>query len=150
MKQFYILGIALLAIIVFVVVFAKKNVKNSDTPPLTKEPTEMELKMDLINLDKPKPNEVIKNPLTLEGSARGFWFFEASFPIRLLDANGKQIAISHAESIGNWMTIEMVPFRARLEFTAPTTDTGTLVLEKDNPSGLPENADEIRIPIRFK
>lgn len=150
MKRFYILGIALLALIVLTSVFVWKNFKSSDTIPPTKIPTEMELKMDLINLDTPKPNEIIKSPLTLEGSARGFWFFEASFPIRLLDANGKQIAISHAESIGNWMTIEMVPFRGVLEFTAPATDTGTLVLEKDNPSALPENANEIRVPVRFR
>ncbi len=47
------------------------------------------------------------------------------------------------------MTAEFVPFRAVLTFAAPATERGTLVLEKDNPSGLPENADELRIPIRF-
>lgn len=30
-----------------------------------------------------------------------------------------------------------------------TTETGTLILQKDNPSGLPEFDDEIRVPIRF-
>ena len=32
----------------------------------------------------------------------------------------------------------------------PATSTGTLVLQKDNPSGLPEHADELRIPVRFE
>ena len=48
------------------------------------------------------------------------------------------------------MTENFVPFRTELEFRTPTTERGTLVLEKDNPSGLPENSDELRIPVRFR
>jgi len=47
------------------------------------------------------------------------------------------------------MTENFVPFAVSLAFDQPTTATGTLVLQKDNPSGLPENADEITIPVRF-
>ena len=47
------------------------------------------------------------------------------------------------------MTKDFVPFKAELEFSLPSTETGVLILEKDNPSGLPENDDELRIPIRF-
>lgn len=93
---------------------------------------------------------VTTSPLVVKGRARGNWYFEASFPIRLLDGNGKEIAVGIAQAQGEWMTTEYVRFEATLVFEAPETDTGTLVLEKDNPSGLPENADEFRIPVRFR
>jgi spore germination protein GerM len=48
-----------------------------------------------------------------------------------------------------WMTEEYVPFEATLSFNPPQTETGTLILSKDNPSGLPEHDDELRIPVRF-
>jgi hypothetical protein len=48
------------------------------------------------------------------------------------------------------MTPDFVPFAVVLSFSPPTTSTGTLVLERSNPSGLPENAGEVRIPVRFR
>lgn len=45
---------------------------------------------------------------------------------------------------------EFVPFKLGLKFPAPETETGVLVLEKDNPSGLSEHADELKIPVKFK
>jgi len=55
-----------------------------------------------------------------------------------------------AQAQGDWMTTEFVPFEAVLEFAVPQTEFGTLILEKDNPSGLPQNADSISIPVRFE
>jgi hypothetical protein len=48
------------------------------------------------------------------------------------------------------MTPAFVPFEATLSFTPPASRTGTLILAKDNPSGLPEHAAELRIPVRFR
>ena len=104
---------------------------------------------DLIHITSPVSNQIVTSPLTVTGEARGNWYFEASFPVKILDANGALIVQSHAEAQGDWMTTDFVPFIALLEFSKPGTQTGTLVLEKDNPSGLPENAAEVRIPIRF-
>lgn len=106
-------------------------------------------KQDLIQVKSPRPNDTIRSPLTVYGEARGYWFFEASFPVRILDANGKELVVVPAQAEGEWMTEIFVPFRVTLVFPSPTTETGTLVLEKDNPSGLPEHADELRMPIRF-
>jgi len=94
-------------------------------------------------------NDVVKSPLVVQGEARGTWFFEASFPVKLLDAAGNQLAIAPAQAQGEWMTTDFVRFEVTLNFTPPTSSTGILVLEKDNPSGLPENAAEVRIPVRF-
>ena len=51
-------------------------------------------KTDLIRLDNPRPNQVLKSPLVIRGEARGTWFFEAVFPIVLTDWDGRIIAQS--------------------------------------------------------
>lgn len=107
-------------------------------------------KQNLIRLDRPRPNEFIESPLEISGSARGVWFFEASFPVTLKDSVGRIIAEAPAEAQGEWMTAEFAPFKAVLTFSSPTGEFGSLILEKDNPSGLPEHADYLRVPVRFK
>jgi len=107
-------------------------------------------KLDLISVSNPRPNQTIQSPIVIEGEARGFWFFEADFPVKLLDGNGNLLAQDIARAQSDWMTEDFVPFKAELYFQAPITEKGTLILEKDNPSGLPENADELRIPVKFK
>ena len=113
-----------------------------DTPQETPDNT-------MIRVTTPVPNSLVASPLVVTGEARGNWYFEASFPVRLYDGNGKEIAVIPAQAQGEWMTTEFVPFEVTLTFSNPTTPTGTLVLEKDNPSGLPEHSAEVRIPVRF-
>lgn len=106
-------------------------------------------KSDLIRVAEPRPGEEIKSPFLVHGEARGYWFFEASFPIHLLDGNGTEIAVGIAQAQKEWMTTEFVPFSVTMQFQKPQTEMGTLVFKKDNPSGLPEHDDELRIPVRF-
>lgn len=107
---------------------------------------------NLVRLFEPLPHTRISSPLIIRGEARGNWFFEASFPVRLLDTNGTNIPLnpSHIMTAEEWMTTDFVPFEATLIFIPPAAEAGTLVLEKDNPSGLPEYADTVSIPIRFR
>ncbi len=107
-------------------------------------------KTNLIILDSPRPNAVVASPLEIIGQARGFWFFEASFPVKLLDGDGNVLAQVPAQAKSDWMTEDFVPHTATLEFSAPTSTTGTLILEKDNPSDLSENDDSLIVPVRFK
>ncbi len=104
---------------------------------------------DMIKLEEPLPQTLASSPLLVKGTARGQWYFEASFPLILKDANGKIIAQAPAQAQGEWMTSEFVPFTATLTFPKPATATGILILQKDNPSGLPENDDSIEIPLTF-
>lgn len=105
---------------------------------------------DKIRVTAPVAQAIVQSPLTVSGTARGTWYFEASFPVRLVDSDGKELAIAPAQAKGEWMTTEFAPFEVVLIFGAPTTPTGMLVLQKDNPSGLPEHADSIVIPVRFR
>lgn len=107
-------------------------------------------KGNLIKVETPIPNTIIESPLVIKGEARGFWFFEATFPVKLLDENGNVIAQHYAQAKGEWMTEDFVPFEAELNFAISKTQKGTLVLKKDNPSGLPENEDELSIPVVLK
>lgn len=107
-------------------------------------------KSDLIKIDDPRPNQIIESPLFIKGEARGNWYFEADFPVKLFDDNGFLLGITIAQALEDWMTEDFVPFNATLSFAVPSTPKGRLVLEKDNPSGLPEHADELIVPVYFK
>ena len=109
-------------------------------------------KVGLIRLKTPLPNDIISSPLTITGEARGYWYFEASFPIFLVDWDGKIIAQGIAQAKDNWMTEEFVPFEATLTFAPDPnaySNRGALILKKDNPSGLPEHDDALEIPVLF-
>lgn len=109
-------------------------------------------KKDLIVLTSPTPGQKITSPVTLTGMARGYWFFEASFPISIVNWDGLIIGEGYASADGDWMTEDFVPFTGTVNFTFdPETpyNRGAIILKKDNPSGLPENDDALEIPVTF-
>lgn len=106
-------------------------------------------KQDQIRLERPRPLQVVESPLQITGEARGSWFFEASFPARLVDGNGNSIASVSMQAQGEWMTKDFVKFEGTIAFQKPKSEKGTLILEKDNPSDLPENAEQLRVPVRY-
>ncbi|HOZ16301.1 MAG TPA: GerMN domain-containing protein [Candidatus Portnoybacteria bacterium] len=104
-----------------------------------------------------KSNQVITSPLQIDGKARGFWFFEASFPIKLVDENNNILAITIAQAKEdpvtgevNWMTEDFVDFKAKLEFVPEKNQKGFLIFMRDNPSGLPENNEEFKVPVQME
>jgi len=114
-------------------------------------------KADKIVLTSPAAGALLgESPLLLKGQARGNWFFEASFPVTLVNWDGLIIAQGVAMAEGDWMTTDFVPFTASLKFVNPYKPAdqeimkrGSLILKKDNPSGLPEKDDALEIPVRF-
>lgn len=100
---------------------------------------------------KPLPNSKITSPLIITGKAINPWYFEASFPIKLLSATGSVLAQTHGDAQTDWMQSGVyIPFTATLTFIKPTgSTTGTLVLMNDNPSGDPSKDREFRIPVKF-
>ncbi|MCF7835878.1 MAG: Gmad2 immunoglobulin-like domain-containing protein [Candidatus Marinimicrobia bacterium] len=112
-------------------------------------------KASVIQIGNPRPNQVIKTPLIIEGFARGTWFFEGDFPVILTDWDGKIIAEGYATAQTSWMKEDFVEFKGSLDFEKPEnigdfSKRGSLILKKDNPSGLSENDDALEIPILFE
>jgi len=107
-------------------------------------------KSDLIKVTSPHTGEAITTPLKIEGEARGYWFFEASFPVILTDWDGKIVAEGFVTAEEEWMTEEFVPFTGELEFIKPDFDSrGTLILKKHNASDIAELDDALEIPVTF-
>lgn len=102
--------------------------------------------LDVKNLNI-KANQKITSPLVAEGEALGTWFFEASFPIKVTDEAGNILGTSFVQAQSDWMTENFVPFKGEINFVSEKEQKGFLVLSKDNPSGLPENDKEIKIPV---
>lgn len=108
------------------------------------------LQTENIRINTPLAGNLISNPVSLRGEAKGLWYFEASFPIIIVDANGKAIGKGVAQAEGDWQTDNFVSFQTTIGFGEPETSTGFIVFKKDNPSGLPENEQEVQLPVRFK
>ncbi len=100
-------------------------------------------------ITSPQPHQAISTPLTVTGKAKGHWFFEANAVLRLLDAQQREIASGTVQALGDWMTDDFVDFEGQIRFLSPASGTGILVLQNDNPSGLPDNQKEFRVPVRF-
>ena len=107
-------------------------------------------KMDLIRIEYPRPNSEVESPLAVRGQARGNWYFEASFPVQLYDQKGNLLATGIAQAQDDWMTEEFVEFKADVVFNKPEGNSGTLILKKDNPSGLSEYDDFLEVPVLFE
>lgn len=101
---------------------------------------------DLITVLSPTPGSVTGKVFTLMGEARGNWYFEASFPVTVLDADGAVLVETYATAQGEWMTTEFVPYMSEITIPEDYIGPATLVLKKDNASGLPEHDASISFP----
>jgi len=111
-------------------------------------PTYSNSSPDMIVIENPHPGGVVGKEFVVTGEAVGNWFFEASFPIEVHDPDGNVMAGSFATAEGDWMTTEFVSFKSEIiDLPSAYIGPATLVLKKDNPSGLPENDASLSIPI---
>lgn len=110
-----------------------------------------------ISVTVPAGNAVVGSPVSIAGSANGSWYFEASFPIIVVDWDGRIIGEGHAQAAGDWMTDKAVPFSASVSFTAPACGAtqdychrGAIIFKNDNPSGDPARSKSFELPVMFK
>ena len=103
-----------------------------------------------IIITSPKANDIITSPISISGKVRGNWMFEASFPAKVVDANGKELGVAPLQAQGDWMTTDFVNFAGQITFSNPATVTGFIVFNNDNPSGIPEKSKEFKLPIKFR
>ena len=114
------------------------------TPPVaTATPTLAER----VVVTSPKQNAVVGQTFVVSGQAPGPWYFEASFPIKIVDKDNNFIGQGIAQAQGEWMTVEQVTFTATVTLDGPYSGPATVVLLRDNPSGLPQYDDSVSIPI---
>lgn len=145
MKIRILILIGLIILLVLVMSFTKPYQAPVTTPTPTTVPTG-----DLIHVTSPLPGATTTSPITITGEARGMWFFEGSFPVSVVDWDGKIIGQGIAEAQGEWMTENFVPFTAIVQYTVATStpsNRGTIILKKDNPSDMRQYDDAIEIPV---
>lgn len=102
---------------------------------------------DRIMINTPAPAATVEPEFSITGSARGNWFFEASFPIEILDMANNVITTTIAQAQTDWMTEDFVPFQVNVSITNGYTGPATVVLKRDNASGLPEHDASASFPI---
>lgn len=152
---FTVLVIILIALVVFVFDWGRKGPQMFEINSgiftediLHNSTSTIEMPIVVNNIED---NQEVSNPIKIEGKARGNWFFEASFPVELIDTDGNILASAIATAEGDWMTTEFVNFTVNIEYDKPTsTRHALLILSKDNPSDNPEFDQSIFIPVILK
>ena len=115
------------------------------TPQITYNNTSKEY----IEVDLPFPGAVTGKEFKVIGRARGF-YFEASFPVEVLDKDGRRIFIGPAQAQGEWMVDSLVPFEITVKVPDTYIGPATLVLHKDNPSDMRQYDASISFPITIE
>lgn len=129
-----------------VVVPAPTPITATTTPPVATTTTTKTPLAARIVVTSPASGATVAKTFVVVGSAPGPWYFEASFPIKVVDANNNFIGQGLAQAQSEWMTVDLVGFRATTTVTG-YSGPATLILMRDNPSGMPENDDSVSIPI---
>lgn len=105
---------------------------------------------NLIVIEYPEPYGKVKSPVLIKGKARGYFFFEANFPIKIIDENGNVLVSDYIDTKENWMTENFVFFEKYINVNFGKTKRGFIVFERANPSGLKENEFLLYLPVYFE
>lgn len=116
----------------------------------TLSPVYRNIKPSDIVISTPHAGGVTGKEFLVKGSVRGGWFFEGVFPVEVRSQRGEKLVSTYAAAEGNWMTTESVVFTAKVTVPATYIGPATLILRKDNPSGLRENDASVAIPINVQ
>lgn len=133
---------------------AKENENKTEDFDSNKEPvispTYKNASSDLIQVELPYPGAVTGKEFKIIGKARGYWFFEGTFPVELQTLDGNILGGGVATAEGEWMTEDFVSFSAEMQTPSAFIGPAILILKKDNPSGLPENDASMSFPITIE
>lgn len=99
-----------------------------------------------IRVSAPTVNATIKSPVKISGEAKG-WYFEATFPIKIVDEKNNILGEGTAKATKDWMKDSYIPFEAEIKFDPKSSKRGNIIFEKSNPSGKPENAGSFSFPV---
>ncbi len=156
-EKFALISIAILvflAIVLRVYQSFQNSQKNGEfivINPITTSTTAEQIDDLGIIIDQPKPGESFSDPFAVTGKARGFWFFESSFPLKIIDEQAKVWGSGAAIAQADALTDNFVPFVGFIKFLSeekPVSGSKAFVVfTNDNPSGLPENEISTTVPI---
>lgn len=148
--QVVVIGVLAVIVIAFgVYAIFQKTTKKEDVTIDKEKHTVVVHPSGLIYASVPQAGSKISGTVTVLGMAKGSWFFEGSFPVYIVDENGKKIGEGIAQAQGAWMTESYVPYQATVEIKdGPQTVGGAIVLSRDNPSG--ETESFLTIPVVYK
>lgn len=101
-----------------------------------------------INITSPKILSKIKSPVFISGQAKGTWFFEASFPVKITDIDGNILGQGPVTAKSDWMTEEEVAFEGTIPFQRGSATSGFVVFTPDDPSGL-DRYESVKVSVIF-
>ncbi len=101
-------------------------------------------------LDNIKSGDTVDLGFEVKGSVTGDWFFEGTFPVRVLNQQGEIVETLSAEALEEWTTEEAVPFSFKIDMDLEEESIVVLKFEKSNPSDLEESNDSAEITVTLK
>ena len=110
-------------------------------------------KGDIIYLEGVRSGDVLSVEDEILGRAPSSWYFEGTFPVKIFNQRGDEIASLFAIATEEWTQEGYVPFSLELHSNLIELEEESIVVmqfEKDNPSGLEENADYLKINVTLK
>lgn len=146
-QNYFLMLLSFLVIICSIIVISspsKFDFTNNDLiPTVSPEPE------PILQTNVPR-NSVIKTDQIVAGKIDNSWLFEGQFNIQIKDSSGRVIATTPVKIVEgqDWTVPGLKDFSVKITFKT-NSQSGTLVINSDNPSGLPENQKSYSIPVKF-
>ena len=103
-----------------------------------------------IRVESPDAGATISSTVTMNGEARGNWYFEAEFTVDLIQ-DGETLATGIVKAQEEWMTEDFVEFSATLDIPdGAASGKAELVFRNSNPSEKPELDKSYRLPVKVE
>ena len=106
--------------------------------------------MGMIRVYNFRPGALLENGAVIKGAMTSDWFWEGTSFARVEDEQGTQLGFYYVLTSGPAGSDDFHPFELAVDRQEATTATGWLIFEQSTGSGLPEDQNKFRIPVRFE
>lgn len=145
-----IAGILLVVVVAFLgYLFFKKPVVTPVGGGVTDIPSMSGDTADLVQVSL-VPGATLSGTVTIAGSLKGGYFFEANARGMLLDASKTVLKTFPLTATSSWMTTDAVSFTGTVDVGGAPAGPGFVRIANDNPSGDPIHDTYIDIPVVFQ
>lgn len=104
-----------------------------------------------VRIESPTQQSQVQSPIAITGSAPGTWFFEGQLTATLVSSD-TELGSASLQAESDWMTEDAVEFSGELEYSIPSgseINSAELIINKANPSGLPQNERQAIMRVRI-